>query len=659
MPVGTEVSVPAFPRLLSPLPLGSRVAKNRIVSTPHTTGFAEGGFPGARWLAYEREKARGGCGTIMMFGSASVHPSSPVAAAGGVEYWDPAVIPHLRRLADAVHEFGALAIAQLAHWGRAGVGVYADWPLLAPSDEPDETHHGIPRALSKAEIHELVAAFGRAAAHVRLGGYDGVDLSCWGGHLTEQFLSPVANRRTDEYGGSLENRMRFCLEALEAVRGAVGPDLVVGARLTGDQFVEGGLALEDAQAIAARLAATGRLDYVTVSGASAEQYRALPYVTPTYYTPLGLYNRFAATVKAVVRIPVIVAGRIVHPAQAEEVLAQGFADAVAMTRSLIADPELPKKVMEGRVDEIRICTGASEACIGRRIQGRTIACIQNPVIGREAELAEVRPAARVRRVVVAGGGVAGLEAARLAARRGHRVTLLETAAELGGQLRALSRAPARQSYEEVVRWLAGEVARAGVLVRLGTEATAASVLAERPDVVVVATGARPRALEAPTAPEAHVVSAEDVLLDRVTPGPRCLVVDYHGHMPGPSAAEYLADRGCRVEIASRFFTVGEDVDPRLKISVYTRLYQKGVTMTPLVVVREIGPGWVRLANTLTGQERTVDADTVVTALGGRADDALARALEGQGVEVHLVGDALAPRTIHDAILTATRAARRI
>jgi 2,4-dienoyl-CoA reductase (NADPH2) len=570
------------------------------------------------------------------------------------------VIPHLRRLADAVHAEGALCLAQLSHWGRAGTATYADWPLLAPSDEPDETHHGIPRALSTAQIRELVEAFGRAAAHVRAGGYDGVDLSCWGGHLPEQFLSPLANRRTDAYGGSLENRLRFVQETLEAVRAAAGPELIVGARLTGDQMVDGGLTLEDAQAIAARLAATGRLDYVTVSGSSTEQYRALPFVTPTYYAPLGLFNRFAAAVRAVVTIPVIVAGRIVHPAQAEEVLAQGWADAVAMTRSLISDPELPRKAEAGRVDEIRLCTGASEACIGRRIQGRSIACIQNPAIGREPELAGAPPPApRARRVVVAGGGVAGLEAARVAARRGHRVVLLEAAAELGGQMRAVARSPGRQSYAEVVRWLAAEAARAGVEVRLGAPATAEAVLAEAPDAVVVATGARPRGLEVEIATDAHVVSAVDVLLDRVTPGARCLVVDYHGHMAGPSVAEHLADRGCRVEIVSRLFTVGEDLDPRLKTSVYTRLHQKGVTLTPLTVVTAVVRDGVRLAHTLTGAERVVEADTVVTALGGRSDDGLAAALEGRAVEVHVVGDALAPRTIHDALLTATRAARRL
>ena len=650
----------SFPRLFSPLRLGPRVAKNRIISTPHTTGFATGGVPGERWLRYEQEKARGGCGVVMMFGSASVHPSSPMAAAGGVEYWDPAVVPHLRRIAEAIHKFGALCLAQLAHWGRAGIGTYVDWPLLAPSAEPDETHHGIPRALSRSQIRELVDAFARAAVHVKLGGYDGVDLSLWGGHLTEQFLSPVSNRRSDEYGGSLENRLRFCLEILDAVRGSVGRDFIVGARLTGDQFVDGGLTLEDAQAIAVRLAAAGQLDYLTVSGSSAEQYRVLPMVTPTSYTPLGLYNRFAAAVKAVVDVPVIVAGRIVHPAQAEEVLAQGWADAVAMTRSLIADPEMPRKAEEGRVEDIRICTGASEACIGRRMQGRPIACIQNPAIGREDELVPPpTPATQPRRVVVVGGGVAGLEAARVAVLRGHRVVLLERSDRAGGQMAALWRAPGRESYQQVVTWLVTQAGKAGVDVRLGTEATAETVRVLAPDVVVVATGARPRRLEVPVAPDAHVVSAEDVLLGRVDPGARCLVVDYHGHMPGPSAAEYLADQGSRVEIVSRFFTVGEDIDPRLKISVYTRLAQKGVVLTPLTVVREVERGRVRVAHTLTGQERTLEADTVVTALGGRSDDVLARELEGSGVEVHVVGDALAPRTIHDALLTATRAARAI
>src|SRR5262249_20362496 len=228
------------------------------------------------------------------------------------------------------------------------------------------------------------------------------------------------------------------------------------------------------------------------------------------------------------------------------------------------------------------------------------------------------PARRSRRVVVAGGGVAGLEAARMAASRGHRVTLFEASDELGGQLRALCRAPARESYREVVRWLASEAARAGVEIRLRTEATPDRLRVEGADAVVVATGARPRALDVPVAPGADVGSAEDVLLDRTTPGRRVLVIDYQGHMPGPGAAEYLADRGHTVEVVTRFFSVGEDVDPRLKTSVYTRFYQKGIAMTPLSVVQEVGVGWVRLANTLTGVERTVETDTVVTALGGRA-----------------------------------------
>ena len=616
---------PPFPRLFSPLRLGPREARNRIVSTPHTTGFGVGGFPRERWLAYEREKARGGAGTIMMFGSASVHPSSPVAAAGGIEYWDPAIVPHLRAMADGVHECGGLCLAQVSHWGRGGDGRYADEPLLAPSDEPDETHHGIPRALTKAEIHVLIDAFGQAARHVKAGGYDGVDLSCWGGHLTEQFLSPVSNRRTDEYGGSLENRLRFCLETLEAVRGAVGADLIVGARLTGDQMVPGGLTLEDTQAIAARLAGTGWLDYVTVSGASTERYQALPYVTPTYYAPLGLYNRFAAAVKAVVRIPVIVAGRVVHPAQAEEVLAAGLGGR--------------------RRDDARAHRGSRDAAEGRRgadrrdpdLHGRERG-LHRPAHPGKDDRVHPEPSDRPR-------GGAGRDPARRAppAGRGGGWRRRRPGSRAHGGSPRPSRGPARGdggARRPAPRALpvtgAAELrggrplasrrgrsrGRRGAPRDRGDGGRDPRRVGERTDAVVVATGSRPRPSRCPW-PTARTSSRPRTCCwGGRRPGRRVLVVDYQGHMAGPGAAEALADRGHQVEVVTRFFSVGEDVDPRLKTSVYTRFYQKGVAMTPLSVVQEVGVGWVRLANTLTNQERTVEVDTVVTALGGRAENAL-------------------------------------
>lgn len=650
-----------YPRLFSPIRIGSKLAKNRIVSTPHAPGMAVDGFPAEQWLRYEREKARGGAGIIMMFGSASVHPSSPVARRGMVEYWNPAVIPHLRRIADALHEDDALAIAQLAHWGRAGVGTYEDSPLLAPSDEPDETHHRLPRAMTVEQIHEIVEAHAQAAKHIQEAGFDGVDLSYWGGHLGEQFLSPLANHRTDEYGGSFENRLRFGLEVLAAVRDATGPDFVIGTRLSGDQFEDQGLGIEEIRAIAARLAGTGQLDYVTVSGGSSERYRNLPPLTPTYYSPPALYNDYAAAVRKAVSIPVIVAGRITHPAEAEEALRNGVADAVAMTRALIADPHMPRKVMEGHTDDVRFCTGASEGCIGRVTMGDVMTCIQNPVIGREAELVEVVPAPSPRRIVVVGGGVAGLEAARMAAIRGHSVTLFEAEARTGGQLNALIRAPERINYAQIGRWLEVQSRKAGAELRLGQRAAAAAILAERPDSVVIATGATPRSLPVPRASGTLVASVEDVLLGRVEPRGRCVVVDYHGHMPGPNVAEFLLDAGHSVEIVSRLFMVGIDIEDRLRISVYRRLLEKGAVLTPLTFVRAIDPGFVQVEHTLTGERRTIAADTVVEALGGRPDNVVYDELRAAAPEldVHLVGDALAARNIHDAILTGTRAARAI
>ena len=647
-----------FRRLFSPIKLGHLVARNRIVSTPHGAALGDKGGITERYIRYHEEKARGGCAVVMMFGSSSIHPTS-VNDWGEVNNWDDSVIPQFQRMSEAIHRHGALCLSQISHRGRRGHSWYSGVPLWAPSDTREERHREWPHVMTRREIREVVDAWAAAAVRLKTGGFDGCDIPFYGGHLLENFLSPLANRRTDEYGGSLDNRLRLAREVLAAVREAVGRDFIVGARHSGDHFVPGGLTREELLEVARRLDAPGLVDYWMVSGSNSETLRYEAMLTPSLYHAHGLYNDLAALTRSVVRVPVIVAGRIVTPEQAEAALAAGVADLVGMTRALIADPEMPTKALDGRLEDIRVCVGASEGCIGRLRQGKAITCVQNPVIGREAELGEIRPAVRPKRVVVVGGGVAGLEAARVAALRGHRVTLLEAGRALGGQVLAAARAPKREDYAVIATWLAGQVRKVGVEVRLNAAAGAAEVLAEAPDAVIVATGATPRLPEIPGVGLPHVSTTVDVLLGRVAPGRRCVVVDEDGHFAAPTAADFLAGRGCDVTVVTRYFMVGEDIDEGIRSDLYARLFGQGVRLVPLTVATEVLPGGVRTRHTFSGAEAVLDADTVVFAFGGKANDGLFHELEGRVRELRLVGDAYSPRRIHDAILDGTRAARAL
>ncbi len=647
-----------FRRLFSPVKLGAREAKNRIVSTPHGAAFGERGGITDRYIRYHEEKARGGCGVVMMFGSSSIHPTS-VNDWGEVNNWDDGIVPQLERMSAAIHRHGALCLSQISHRGRRGHSWYSGVPLWAPSDTREERHREWPHVMTRREIREVVDAWAAAAVRLRRGGYDGCDIPLYGGHLLENFLSPLANRRRDEYGGSLENRTRLAREVLRAVRDAVGPDFIIGVRHSGDHYVPGGLTREELLEVARLIDGLGVADYWMVSGSNTETLRYEAMVTPSLYHPHLLYSELAAMTRAVVRVPVILAGRVATAEQAEGALAAGVCDLVGMTRALIADPELPRKVAAGRLADVRVCVGASEGCIGRLRQGKAISCVQNPVIGREAELAEIRPAARPKRVVVVGGGVAGLEAARVAALRGHRVTLLEAGPALGGQVLAAARAPKREDYAGIVHWLAGQVRQLGVEVRLSAPATAPDVVALAPDAVVVATGATPRVPELPGVDLPHVATAVDVLLGRVQPGRRCVVVDEDGHFAAPTTADLLAGRGCQVTLVSRYFMVGEDIDEGIRADLYARLFGQGVVLEPLTAAVAIVPGGLRTRHTFSGAETAREADTVVLAFGGRAEDGLYHELDGRVPELRLVGDAVSPRRIHDAILDGTRAARAL
>src|SRR5215472_2193795 len=625
--------------LFSPIRVGAVTLKNRIYSSGHAEAMAESGRPGARLTRYHEAKARGGCALTIFGGSSSVHPSSPAAAWKQIANHDDSIIPAYRAIADAVHHHGCLVFTQLTHLGRRAQadGEETD-VLLAPSQIPERVHRDVPHELEGEQLAGLVRAFGEAARRCREGGLDGIEVSMAHNHLIDQFWSPLFNQRLDDYGGSLENRMRFAVEVLSEIRSRVGDDFVVGARISGDELTRGGLTAADMAEIGRRLAASGLIDFLSIIGGGAHTYE----------------------LQAAPRLPIFHASRIVDPIHADAIVAAGHVDVVGMTRALIADPDLPRKARESRLDDIRTCVGENEGCIDRIYQGKPVTCVQNPAAGREGELGEVPPATNPKTVVVVGGGVAGLEAARMAAARGHRVVLFERAAELGGQVLLAARAPARAEYAGIVRFLVAQVGKLAVRVRLAVEATPSLVLAERPDAVIVATGSHPYVPPVPGCDGKHVVTDREILSGEARVGTHVVVVDDVHTQQALSTAELLLEQGKRVEVISPLFYVGQDIGITSIAPLYTRLYRRGVVLTPGTELRAVEGSAVVVGNVYSGVERRIEGvDTVVLAAGSRSTDHLYRSLRGQIPELYAVGDCVAPRGVHQAILDATRAARAI
>ena len=658
---GSLMTATQFERLFSPFKLNSTTLKNRTVSTPLGAAFVANGRPTEEYLRYLVAKAKGGCGLIGCFGGASIHPTGRVGSWPEVHYWDDGVIPHLQRLADAVHEHGAPLVAQLGHRGHKGASVYSAGPLWGASEAPGESHREVAHAMDHGEIAFLVQAFATAAVRVRQGRFDGVDICAWGGHIPEQFLSPRSNRRTDAYGGSIENRARFLLELVAAVRAQTAPDFIIGVRLSGDQLVDGGLELDEVKEVARLLDRQGMTDYLTISGASSETIKVNALMTPSLYYPPVPFRDYAKAVRETVRIPVIYAGRVVTPAQAEALIAEGAADLVALTRAIISDPDFPEKARAGRVDDIRLCIGATEGCIGRNRQGLPIRCVQNPAIGHETELPPMAPAVAKKHVLVAGGGPGGMEAARVLALRGHRVTLCEGSDRLGGQINILARAPGREAWLETSAWLIRQLERLPVEIRLETVVDSDLISTLKPDCVIVATGARPRKQKPATGDNVSipVFDAVDVIAGANVAGDRVLVVDNEGYMHAAGAAETLAAAGRTVRVISPTWSVGEDLDIGLRADIHARLLDKTVWLSPQHRLVTIDSGGAVIENIFSRRKESVAVDAVVIATGQVANDGLLGIARPLAAETHAIGDCLAPRRLHDALLDANLVARRL
>ncbi|WP_030621568.1 FAD-dependent oxidoreductase [Streptomyces fulvoviolaceus] len=671
--------------LLEPFQLGRLRLRNRIISTSHEPAYAEDGLPKLRYQLYHEEKAKGGLALTMIGGSANVAIDSP-STFGQLYLGDDKIIPYLRQTADRVHAHGAAIMCQITHMGRRTEWDTADWlPTISASPLREPAHRSYPKQMEEFDIRRAVRAYGEAARRCKEGGLDGVEVSAHGGHLIDQFLSPRMNHRTDQYGGGLDNRIRFALEVLTEVRAQVGEDFVVGIRMSGSELTEGGITPEDSIAIGQRMAASGLVDFISLTVGSATTDSELAQQVAPLGSPLGTYLPIVKAFKEKVDLPLIHAGRIADLSTARHALREAGVDLVGMVRAHIADPHIVKKLEAGEEDRIRPCVGASY-CLNRIYVGLDALCIHNPATGREQLIPQIAPAApRRRHVVVVGGGPAGLEAARACAERGHRVTLLEAASRLGGQIQLATRANERQKeLLSIVNWLDSEARRLGATVRLNTYVEADDVLALDPDVVVVATGGLPATPDIPGA--RHTVTTWDVLSGDVAPGRRVLVFDDHGSDQALSTAERLAAAGSEVEIVTPDREVGHEVVGTLYPAYLENFYRAGVRLTPDHRLREIRRGDGGLVavvrNEYTGalQERIVDQVVVeqgtlpnddlylelkeASANLGELDlDAFVAVAPQQLVSnpdgryrLYRIGDAVAGRNIHAAMYDARRLA---
>jgi mycofactocin system FadH/OYE family oxidoreductase 2 len=646
-----------YRHLFTPLRLGPVTVPNRVVFAAHLTNYATDGLPTEQHAAYYAARAAGGAGLIITE-EHSTHPTDwPYEKL--IHGFHPEVVDGYRRITDAVHAHDVPVFAQINHNGGQASSMYSRLPVWAPSPVPDPLFREVPKAVEPHEIAEIIDGYATVAAHCTAGGFDGIELQCSHSSIVRGFLSPATNRRTDGYGGSLANRARLLLEIVEAVRSTIGADRALGVRLCGDELIDGGTGIEDAVAVARMVEASGQVDYINTSIGVATA--TLYMIEASMQVPPGYALFIPSAIRAAVDLPVVGVGRFKDPLQAERALADGVCDLVGVVRGQIADPDFALKARSGHATDIRTCLSCNQECVGRMGLNRWLGCIENPRTGRESAIVP-RPRRR-RKVVVVGGGPGGLQAAVTAAERGHRVVLFERHARLGGQAQVAASVPSRAEFFDIARNLIVAARRAGVDLRTGVEATAALVGAESPDAVVVATGARP-ARPWWAGDDDRVVDVRDVLEGRVHPQGRVVVVDELGFHQATSTAELLADRGCSVEIVTNGMVVGQDLGITLDLETWNvKAHAKGieqsVDLVPMGVTRsdEGGPHLVlTLQHHPTGTDRDRHCDWVVCSVHQQPDDGLWRELDGAPFEVHRIGDCLAPRRAHAAVIEGNRVA---
>jgi N-methyl-L-proline demethylase len=668
--------------LMQPFTLKGLVLRNRLMSTAHEPAYTEDGMPKGRYRLYHAEKAKGGIALTMIGGSSVVAPDSPQAF-GNILLYKDEVVRWLAELTEDVHGHGAAVMIQVTHLGRRTSWSKADWlPVIAPSYVREPAHRAFPKVMEDWDITRIVEAYADSAERVKAAGLDGMELECYG-HLIDQFWSPATNRRDDQYGGSLENRMRFGLEVLTAIRRRVGDDLLVGVRMVCDEDWDHGLSREEGVSIAERLAATGLIDFVNVIRGHIDTDEALSHVIPGMGARSAPHLDFSGEVRAATRMPTFHASRIQDVATARHAIESGKLDMVGMTRAHLADPHIARKVAEGREHEIRPCVGMGY-CIDSIYSGEAV-CIHNAATGREATIPHVvaKSVGPQRKVVIVGAGPAGLEAARVAGERGHEVVVFEAAARPGGQVLITAGLKRRREILGVVDWRLSECGRLGVDIRCNAYAEAPDVVAENPDVVVVATGGVPN-ISFLDAGEDLAASTWDILSGAVKPAGRVLLYDDNGAHPGMTAAEFIAEAGSKLEVVTPERTLAPDVGGTNYPAYFRALALAGAKIEINLRLERIE----RRGNTVAGvffdeygkRQVVKEADQIVVDHGAKPVDELYFELKPGSINLGVIdhrallanraqevvrnpegryrlfriGDAVASRNIHAAVYDAVR-----
>jgi mycofactocin system FadH/OYE family oxidoreductase 2 len=650
-----------YDRLFQPLIIGPREARNRILFGSHATNLARHNLLSPQHADYYAARAEGGAGMIVL--EEHIIHASDMPYESALLGFLPGTAQAVTVVTGRIHAHGALALVQLNHNGQQSTSGHHQREMWAPSPVADVASREVPKEMEQADIRAVIDGFAQVARTVTQAGADGVELQVADSSLLRQFLSPLTNQRSDNYGGALENRLRFVQEILEAVDAAIGIGHALGVRFCADELAPwAGLTVEQSLEIVRLLVATGRIDYVTVTMGSIFSTHMFPF-NASMHVPQGYAVHLAGAIKEAVNVPVFAAGRIMSAAQAERVLAEGQADGVEMIRALIADPNLPRLSQEGRAERVRPCICCNQGCQVRSVMNATISCSVNPDVVHDQPLPpEKRPVKDGQKVYIVGGGPAGLEAARTAALRGREVVLYERGAAPGGTVALAAKGPGRGELQLITGYLQSELERLGVEVHTGVEVTAEMILAQHPHTLIVATGALAGTglLPIPGHELPHVIDIRCVLTGEPVDG-QCVVVvdetDSHGVL---SAVEMLAAAGKNVEVVTEDFYAGRDLVATHDLVLWKqRVLPYSVVVTPHATVARIEPGKVIVVDRFAEGERELPADVVVLGTYERPSQELYLALKGRVPHLFRIGDCVAPRRIEQAILEGRRIGEQV